>query len=162
MEIHETGVQITIPNPSFIILLFTISVTNIIFLTLFINRRWHYLEPIKVILRSQLIMRLIIPLKFRVHIQHGSNRQQIQLADMDFFLILGKRKEPVSRFFSKNRIINSFYTETFTDFLVSVSPYSPLPFTSELSMDSLVIPSNTPAGISLPNSHFGSVFLHAS
>ena len=59
---------------SFIILLFTISVTNIIFLTLFINRRWHYLEPIKVILRSQLIMRLIIPLKFRVHIQHGSDR----------------------------------------------------------------------------------------
>lgn len=126
MEIHETGVQITIPNPSFIILLFTISVTNIIFLTLFINRRWHYLEPIKVILRSQLIMRLIIPLKFRVHIQHGSNRQQIQLADMDFFLILGKRKEPISRLFLNILFVKPFlYTEMFTDFLVSVSPYSP-------------------------------------
>ena len=93
MEIHETGVQITIPNPSFIILLFTISVTNIIFLTLFINRRWHYLEPIKVILRSQLIMRLIIPLKFRVHIQHGSDRQQFQFADMDSQLHTPKHQQ---------------------------------------------------------------------
>ena len=79
------------------------------------------------------------------------------------FLFYGKRKEPVSRFFSNSRSFNlTYYMETFTDFLVSVSPYSPLPFTSELSMDSLVIPSNAPVGISLPNSHLGSAILHAS
>jgi hypothetical protein len=71
-------------------------------------------------------MRLIIPLKLRVHIQHGSDRQQIQLADMDSFLILGKRKEPISRLFLNILFVKPFlYTEMFTDFLVSVSPYSP-------------------------------------
>ena len=35
-------------------------------------------ETVHIILTCQLIMRLIIPLKLRIHIQHGSDRQQIQ------------------------------------------------------------------------------------
>ena len=40
-------------------------------------------ETVHIILTCQLIMWLVIPLKLRVHIQHGSDSQQIQFTDMD-------------------------------------------------------------------------------
>ncbi|MBQ7427728.1 MAG: hypothetical protein IJV20_10840, partial [Prevotella sp.] len=49
------------------------------------------LKSIHIILACQLIMWLIIPLKLRVHIQHGTDRQQIQLADMDSQLYTPKQ-----------------------------------------------------------------------
>ena len=50
-------------------------------------------ETVHIILTCQLIVWLVVPLKLCVHIQHGSNRQQIQFADMDAQLHTPQQQE---------------------------------------------------------------------